>query len=183
MMAYVGLDRGADLGSYALVGAQQRHVAVRGAAGDDLDQAGVIEVTESRDDVAVERAKVIESLRKEAMPEAGGLGQVGFAGLNKVRLILARGDDLAPEIIRKLGDEAWVRELFQQNGREIQVALKSNAVSLKISQHPQQWKVGLGSSFVEPLHSVWPRAVIDDIRQVRMQGKGEVACRAFRCIG
>ena len=105
----MSLDRSTDLGSYALVGAQQRHVAVRGATGDDLDQAGVIEVTESRDNVAVERAKIIESLRKEAMPEAGGFGQVGFARLNKVRLILARCDDLAPQIIRKLGGEAWVR--------------------------------------------------------------------------
>ena len=53
-VADVGVDGGANLGADALVGAEQRHVAVGGAAGDDVDEAGVVEVAEAGNDVAVE---------------------------------------------------------------------------------------------------------------------------------
>ena len=53
-VADVGVDGGADLGADALVGAEQGHVAVGGAAGDDLDEADLVEVAEAADDVAVE---------------------------------------------------------------------------------------------------------------------------------
>ena len=48
-------DGGADLGADAFVGAEQRHVAVRGAAGDDVDEALVVEGAEAADDVGVQR--------------------------------------------------------------------------------------------------------------------------------
>ena len=53
-VADVGVDGGADLGADALVGAEERHVAVGGSAGDDVDEADVVEVAEAADDVAVE---------------------------------------------------------------------------------------------------------------------------------
>src|SRR5271170_4073630 len=43
-VADVSVDGGADLGADAFVGAEERHVAVSGAAGDDLDEAGLVEV-------------------------------------------------------------------------------------------------------------------------------------------
>ena len=108
-MAYMRLYCGTDLGPYALVCAQQRHVTMRGAASDDLDHAGVIEMTKSGNDVAVQRAKIIKCLGKETMPEAGGFGQMGLARLDEVGLILASGYDFAAQVIRKLCSEAWVR--------------------------------------------------------------------------
>ena len=76
-VADVGGDGGADLRADALVGAEQRHVAVGGAAGDDVDQADVVEVAEAVDDVPVEVVEVFERLREEAVPEARGLGVGG----------------------------------------------------------------------------------------------------------
>src|SRR5271163_3038836 len=61
-VADVGVDRGVDLGANALVGAEERHVAVGGSAGDDVDEAGVVEVTEGRDEIAVEAVEVVEGL-------------------------------------------------------------------------------------------------------------------------
>ena len=46
-VALMGGDGGADLGADAFVGAEQRHVAVGGGAGDDLDHAAVGEVAEA----------------------------------------------------------------------------------------------------------------------------------------
>ena len=39
--------------------------------------------------------EVFEGLGEEAVPEAGGLGEVGFAGLDEEGLVFAGGDDLA----------------------------------------------------------------------------------------
>ncbi len=96
-VADVGVDGGADLGADRLVGAEERHVAVGGSAGDDLDEADVVEVPKPFDDVAVEVVEVFESLGEEAMPEAGGLGEVGFAGLDEEGFVFAGGNDLAIE--------------------------------------------------------------------------------------
>ena len=54
-----GRDGGANLSANALVSAEQRHVPVGGSAGDDVDEAGVVEVAEGADDVAVEVLVVV----------------------------------------------------------------------------------------------------------------------------
>ena len=94
-MADVGVDGGADLGADALVGAEEGHVAVGGAAGDDVDEAGVVEVAEGGDDVAIEVIEVVERLREETLPEAGGLGEMVVAGLEEEGFVFAGGYDLA----------------------------------------------------------------------------------------
>ena len=78
-VALVGVDGGADLGANALVGAEERHVAVGGTAGDDFDQAGVVEVAKALDDVAVEGLEVGEGVAEVLLPEAGELRVVKFA--------------------------------------------------------------------------------------------------------
>ena len=172
-VADVGVDGGADLGADGLVGAEEGHVAVGGSAGDDLDEADVVEVAEAVDDVAVEGVEVFEGLREEAVPEAGGLGEVGFAGLDEEGLVFARGDDLAREVVGELGDEDGVGELLEQDGGEIEVAVEADVVALEVFEHAEEREVGFGGGFVEPLHAVRPGAVIDDIGQMRVQGEGE----------
>ena len=46
------------------------------------------------------------------------------AGLDEEGLVLARGDDLAGEVVGELGDEDGVGELLQQDGREIDVEVE-----------------------------------------------------------
>jgi hypothetical protein len=108
---------------------------------------------------------------------------MGFAGLDEEGFVFAGGDDLAVEIVGELGDEDGVRELLEEDWREIEVAVKTDAVALQIFEDAEEREIGFSCGFVEPLHAVRPSAVIDDIGQMRMQGEGEKSCRAVcRCL-
>ena len=174
-MADMGRDGGANLGADALVGAEQRQVAVGGGAGDDLDQSGVVEAAEAADDVAVEGVEVIERGGEEAAPEAGSFGEVSVAGLDEEGLVLARGDDFAGKVFGEFGEEVGVGELFEQDGREVDVEVCGDAVALEVGEDAKQREVGLCGGFVQPLDAVRPGAVVDDVRQMRVQGEGEKA--------
>jgi len=174
-VAFVGFDGGTDLGADAFVGAEQRHVAVGGSAGDDLEQAFVVEVAEAADDVAREVVELIEGFAEEALPEAGGFGVLMFAHAVEVGFVFAGGGDFALDVARELGDEDGVGELLEQNGREIEIAVEGDAVTLKTAEDAQEREVGFGSGFKEPLHAVGPGAVIDDVGKVRVQREREKA--------
>ncbi len=174
-VALVGGDGGADLGANALVGAEERHVAVGGAAGDDLDQAGIVEVAKAFDDVAVEGLEVGEGVGEIFLPEAGELGVVEFADGEEVGFIFAGGEDLALEIAGEVGLEDGVGKLLEEDGGEIEAAVEGDAVALKIAEDAEERKVGFGGGFVEPLNAMRPGAVIDDPGQVGMEGEGEEA--------
>ena len=118
-MANMGLHGGADLRTHALIGPQQGHVAVRRAAGDDLDEPGLVEVLEPFDDAAIECLEVIERLREEALPEARRLRIVGLTGLGEERLVFPGGDNFAFHVFRKLGEEDRVGKLLHQDRREV----------------------------------------------------------------
>ena len=133
-VAYVGGDGGANLGADALVCAQQRHVAVRGAAGDDLNQTLVVEVAESLNNIAAERVEVAQGVREELVPEAGGLGEVGLARGGEVGIVLAGGDDLALHVAWELSLEDRMGKLLQQDGRDVQVAVQANAVGFQAAK-------------------------------------------------
>jgi hypothetical protein len=82
------------------------------AAGDDLDQPGIVEVAEALDDVSSQSVEIVERGGKEPVPEARGFGQVSIAGLDEEGLILARRDDLPRQVLGKLRDEERMRELL-----------------------------------------------------------------------
>ena len=182
-VADVGFDGGADLGADGFVGAEEGHVAVGGSAGDDVDEADLVEVAEAADDVAVEGVEVVEGLGEEAVPEAGGLGEVMVAGLGEEGLVFAGGGDLAGEVAGELGDEDGVGELLEQDGGEIEVAVEADAVALEVGEHAEEREVGFGGGFVEPLDAVRPGAVVDDVGQVRVQSEGEKTFGVLRCFG
>jgi hypothetical protein len=76
-----------------------------------------------------------------------------------------------------------VRELFEEDRGEIEIAVKTDVVALEVLEHAEEREIGLGGSLVEPLHSMGPGAVIDDVRQVRVQREGEKSCRTvWRCL-
>ncbi len=173
----MGFDGGADLGADAFVGAEERHVAVGGSAGDDFEQAFVVEVAEAADDVAGEVIELIEGFAEEALPEAGGFGVLMLAHAVEVGFVFAGGGDFSLEVARELGDEDGVGELLEQDGRKIEVAVEGDAVALKTAEDAQEREVGFGGGFQEPLHAVGPGAVIDDVREVSVQGEREKARR------
>ena len=137
------------------------------------------------DDVLSERLEVVERVGEKFVPETGGLGEVRFAGGVEEGLVLARGDNFALEIIRKLGLEDRMGKLFQQNWRQVQVAVQRDAVALEVAEDAQQRQVGFGGCLMQPLHAVRPGAVIHHVRQVRMQRKTHIAggfCRHNRGV-
>lgn len=106
---------------------------MRSATGNDINQSDVIEVPEGRNDVAIKISELIQCRLKEPMPEPRGFGKVGLSGLNEECLIFSCCNDLSGQVLWKLSDEDRMRELFEQNGREIQIALKTNFVAFKIA--------------------------------------------------
>ena len=129
----VGLDGEADLRANALVGTEQRQVAVGGAAGHDADETCVVEVTEALDEAAAEIIEVGERNLEESAPELGEFGVVGLAGLAEEGFVFLRGDDLALQILRELGEEDGMRELFEQDRGEIEVAMEADAVAFEVA--------------------------------------------------
>src|SRR5882757_7315256 len=104
-MAPMGCDGGADLRTNALIGSEQRIIAVGRTAGDDLDQTKVVEVTEASDDVAAQFVEIFERIGEETLPETGCGGVVLLACLKEECLVLACGDDLAFDIFGELSLE------------------------------------------------------------------------------
>ena len=181
-VADVGGNGGANLGADTLVGAEQRHVAVGRAAGEDFDHAVVVEVAESLDDVAAEGVEIVQRGGEEAPPEARGLGEVEIAGLDEIGLVFAGGDDFASEVPGELGDEDWMGELFQQDGRQIEVEVGGDTVAFEVAEHAQQGKVGFGSCFEQPLDAMRPGAVVDDVGEVGVQGQCQKTRRSVLCL-
>ncbi len=173
-VALVGGDGGADLGANALVRAQQRHIPVSSTAGDDLDQAGVVEVAKAFDDVAAEGVEVVEGVGEVLVPEAGELGVVELADGEEVGLVFAGGEDLALEVAGEVGFEDGVSELLE-DGREIEAAVEGDAVALEIAEDLEQREVGFGGGFMEPFDAMRPGAVVDDPREMGVEREGEKA--------
>ena len=96
------------------------------------------------------------------------MGEEGF--------VLASGDNLTAEILGEFSDEDRMRELLEKYGREIKVAVKTDPISLEVPKNAEQRQIGLGDSFVEPLHAMRPGAVIDHVRQVGMEREREKSC-------
>ena len=74
-------------------------------------------------------------------------------------------------------------ELLEKDRREIEVAVETDVVALEIFEDSEEREVGFSSGFVEPLHSVRPGAVIDDVGQMRVQREGKKSCGPVcRCL-
>ncbi len=151
-----------------------------GGAGDDLDHAAVGEAAEASDDVAVVGFELLESVGEEALPEAGGLGEAVLAHGEEDGFVLASGDDFALEIAGEFGTEDGVRELLEEDGREIEIEVERNVVVVEAVEHTQQREVGFGGSFEEPLDAMRPAAVVDDVGQMGVQGEGKKPTRLER---
>ena len=97
--------------------------------------------------------------------------------LEEEGLVFAGGDDLALEVAGELGEEDGVRELLEQDGREIDIELERDAVAVEIVEHAQQRQIGFGGGFMEPLDAMRPGAVVDDVGQMGVQSDGKKPTR------
>jgi len=137
-VADVSGDSGAYLGPDALIGAEQWHVAMSGAAGDDINQSDIVEMAKARDDVLVEDVEILQSLGEEALPEAGGLGKMVIACLKKIGLVFSGCNNLAIEILGKLRDEDGMAKLLEQDRRKAKVTVEADIVALQVFEDAEQ---------------------------------------------
>ena len=70
-MLFVSSRAGLYLRNDTFIGAEQGEIAMRGGAGNDFNDAGIVVMTKAFDDVAIERGKVVERLGEIAGPMAG----------------------------------------------------------------------------------------------------------------
>ena len=124
-MPFVYGDRRANLRGHALVGPKQRQVAVGRRAGEDLDGAGFVEVTEACDDVAGRvRRNRLETLEK-VQPEDGRLCEAILAILAEVVLVFLRRNDLPLKVFGKfLLKVGWV-SCSRSTGERLRLALSA----------------------------------------------------------
>ncbi len=80
---------------------------------------------------------MIQRPLKIVVPVAGGLRKVRIPVLAKVRLVLIGGQDLAVQIFGEFRAKDRVCQLFQQNGREVQVGPQGNSIAFQIVNDAQ----------------------------------------------
>src|SRR5487761_1080438 len=126
---------------------------MRRGAGDDVDQPCIGGVPKSSNEVFVERLKMVQRLLKKSAPVPGGLRQVSLVVLVEVGLVFNCGNNFAFEVLRKFRPENRVRQLLQQNWRDVQIGFERDSVTLQIPQHAQQRQIGFSSGFMQPFQA------------------------------
>ena len=154
----------AYLGADGSVGSQQRKVTVGGAAGDDLDGPGIVEVAKAGDYVPSQRFEVAGRVFEKARPELSHLRKMRFPAAAEIVRVLLRGINFLLGVFQKLFFEGRMRELFQQNGRKIDVGFERQALALQLGKDPQQGQIGFRGGFVQPVEPMRPRSVVHHIR-------------------
>ena len=83
----------------------------------------------------------------------------------------------------RIGSWALGFAVCRNSEREGVGEVETDVVALQIFEHAEEREIGFSGCFVEPLHAVRPGAVIDDVRQMRVQGEGKESCWAVcRCL-
>ena len=127
-VAAVRLDGGAELEPDRFVAPEQRQVAVRGRAGDDLDVPGAPELGEGAGDVAADPAVHFPHPLVEFLPERGEPEDLLLA---RAPELLARIHAGAPHVLvvkRQFLLELGRGELLGEHGREVDRPLGGDAV-------------------------------------------------------
>src|SRR5262245_48716245 len=112
-------DRGTQLAARRGVAREQRQVAVRRAAGDDLDRAALLETAEALHQVPARGAhEGFRARAVEALPARRQLGERAFARAREPGAVLGGGERLLLEVGDELALELGVSELLAQHRRE-----------------------------------------------------------------
>ena len=106
-------------------------------------------------------------------------GHVAVTRGVKLFCVFARGLHFALEVFRELRLEDRMRELLEQDRRQIDVRLEVNAFAFELADDAQQRQVRFGGGFTQPFQTVRPRAVVHHVRQVRVQGESDESSRVL----
>ena len=154
--------------------AQEREVAVRRGAREDLDVSGAREVRERADEIALESAAelaqelrdVIGVLRRERLE--GVLAELGEAAhiLFGAMLLIFR-------VILEPFDDVRVRDLLEEHRREADRELERDARVTEVVQHRGEREISADDRFVQPLLAVRPAPRVARVREMAVQDEGE----------
>ena len=75
-----------------------------------------------------------------------------------------------------------MRELLEQDGREIEVAVQRDVVAVEAIERAQEGEVRFGRGLEQPLDAVRPAAVVDDVGQMGVQRNSEESTRLGRWL-
>ena len=150
-----------------------------GATGDDLDGAGVIEVAEAANNVTSQGLKMLQRPLIKPEPEAGDVLVVGLTAAAKIFRVLPGSINLLLRVFGECRLKRGVIELLQQHRRKIYVGLQRQALRFQLRKNAKQRQIGFSGGLVEPVQAVRPGAVMHHVRQVRVQGEGDIPCRGI----
>ena len=85
------------------------------------------------------------------------------------------GDDLALEVPGKLGLKDRMRQLFQKNRRDVQIAMETDTILLEPPHDAKKRQIRLRSCLMQPLHAMRPCSVVHHIGQMRVQREVQVS--------
>src|ERR1700682_1742062 len=173
------LDSGCDLRPYGSVRAEQRKISMGRAGSDDLDGARFVKLSEAEDNVAVQVLEAAQRILIELPPERGDTCHVRVTLLSEFVSVFDGGFNFASNVLGKFFFEYRMRELFQQNGSEPHIGFECAALLLQFTQHGKQREISFRRGFMQPLRSVRPGAVIDDVRKVGMERKSNASKLIF----
>src|SRR5690606_2147149 len=170
------LDTESDLGTDHLVGAEEREVAVRRGAGDDLDRALVLESAECTDDVPVVAfAEVMEPLREDDRPVAGDVAAVGAPFPSEDLRVVASGLDPLLEPAFEFVLERFTRELLAEDRGDAERDPGPEPFLEEPLDPADQGEVAFRRRLVQPFGPVRPAAVREDVGEMGVQNEGECA--------
>ena len=172
-----------ELEADAFVAGEERKKAVSGRRADDLEAARRLEGPEGAHEIAAGFVKTPPQAKEAESPEfhQGQQRTIAAAGEGRRRLG-ARGKALVEERLQLAG-EFRAGELVGQHRCDSDGHRSGHRLGGELLQHFEQREVGVDRRFAEPVAPMRPAPVIEDVRQMAVEGKDEVDRRAAHRAG
>ncbi len=168
--------RGSDgkLQPNALVACQQREKAVRGGGADDLEASRGLERAEGADEVTAGLVESAPEPEKPLAPELRERQQPAVTGRAQRGRRFGAGREALVEERLHLLHELGARQLVGQHRRDADRHRRRHGLGAELLQDLEERKVGVERRLAEPVASVRPPPVIEDVGQVTMECENEV---------
>jgi hypothetical protein len=156
-----------------LIAREQRQVAVRCRARDDLDVAGPLKVGERPGDIAADPAVHLPHALEELLPEVREAYDLLLAGTDEVLARFDAGPPGSVVVKRKFLLKFGRGKLFGQHRRQVDRPFGRDPVGDQTVGRLEQGQVTLEGGLTEPVAAVGPAAVIDDHWEMRVEHEGK----------
>ena len=147
---------------------------MRGGRADDLQQATRLKTPERGHEITIHGSEQVPQPFQARAPVLHQRQQRLIAGRGERRRSLpARRQPLLEERLQLVAEHR-IGELVGENRREADRHGRCNAFALERLQLFEERQVGIDRRLAQPIATVWPAAVIQDVGKVAMQRENEV---------